>query len=75
MKIKNKLNERELELLNKINIIIENREYNWEELEEIKDNLVIRGEISNMDQNENPTSLSDEYSSLVDKFIEFINKE
>ena len=55
--------------------VIENREYNWEELEEIKDNLVIRGEISNMDKNENPTSLSDEYSSLVDKFIEFINKE
>lgn len=75
MKIKNKLNERELELLNKINIIIENREYNWEELEEIKDNLVIRGEISNMDKNENSTSLSDEYSNLVDKFIEFINKE
>ena len=75
MKIKNKLNEKELELLNKINIIIEDREYNWEDLEEIKEDIVFKGEISNMDKNENPTSLSDEYSNLVDRFIEFIDKE
>lgn len=71
MKIINRLNERELELLNKINIKIKDREYYLEELEEIKEEIVFNGEIRNMDKNENPTSLSEEYSNLADKFIEF----
>ena len=71
MKIINKLNERELELLNKIDIIIEDRDYQWEEIDDIKENIIFKGEISNMDKDENPTSLSEEYSSLADKFIEF----
>lgn len=71
MKVKNSLNEREIELLNKINIEIEDREYNFEELEEIKEEIVFKGEIANMDKNENPTALSEEYSNLADRFIEF----
>ncbi len=71
MKIINKLNERELELLKKIDIIIEDRDYQWEEIEDLKEDIVFKGEISNMDKDENPTSLSEEYSSLADKFIEF----
>ena len=71
MEIKNRLNKRELELLSKINIKIEDREYYFEELEEIKEEIVFKGEISNMDKNENPTALSGEYSNLADKFIEF----
>lgn len=71
MEIKNRLNKRELELLSKINIKIEDREYYFEELEEIKEEIVFKGEISNMNKNENPTALSEEYSNLADKFIEF----
>lgn len=71
MKVKNSLNEREIELLNKINIEIEDREYNFEELEEIKEEIVFKGEIANMDKKENPTALSEEYSNLADRFIEF----
>lgn len=71
MKVKNSLNKREIELLNKINIEIEDREYNFEELEEIKEEIVFKGEIANMDKNENQTALSEEYSNLADKFIKF----
>jgi len=71
MKIKNKLNKRELELLKNINIVIEDRNYEWEEIEEIKEDIVLNGEISNMDEEQNPTTLSNEYSNLADKFIEF----
>lgn len=74
MKIINNLSKREIELLNKIDIDIEDREYNWEEIDDIKEKIVLDGEISNMDKNENPTTLSEEYSNLVDKFIEFIVK-
>ena len=71
MKIIKSLDKREIELLDKINIKIEDREYYFEELEEIKEEIVFKGEISNMDKNENPTALSEEYSNLADKFIEF----
>lgn len=71
MKIINKLNERELELLKKIDIIIKDRDYQWEEIEDLKEDIVFKGEISNMDKDENPTPLSEEYSDLADKFIEF----
>ena len=74
MKIINNLSKREIELLNKIDIDIEDREYNWEEIDDIKEKIVLDGEISNMHKNENPTTLSEEYSNLVDKFIEFIVK-
>lgn len=71
MKIINRLNERELELLSKINIKIEDRDYKWQEIEDIKEDIVFKGEISNMDKNEDPTSLSKEYYDLAEKFIEF----
>ena len=71
MKILEKLNQRELELLKKIDIIIEDRDYEWEEIEEIKEDIVLNGEISNMDEKQNPTTLSEEYSNLADKFVEF----
>jgi hypothetical protein len=75
MKIINNLNEREIELLSKIDIEIEDRDYDWEEIEELKEKIVLDGEISNMDKNENPTTLSEEYSNLVDKFIEFEDED
>lgn len=71
MKIRNNLNEKEIELLKKINIKIEDRDYDIEELENIKEDIVFKGEICNFDKNENPTELSEKYSNLADKFIEF----
>lgn len=71
MKIKNSLNEKEIELLKKINIEIEDRDYDFDEIEDIKEDIVFKGEICNFDKNENPTELSDKYSELADKFIEF----
>lgn len=50
-----KLNKREITLLNKIDVNIE----------DIKKIIVLEGEISNMDKNENPTALSEEYSELA----------
>lgn len=75
MKILNKLNKRELELLDKINIKIEDRDYTWSELEELKENIVINGEISNLEgSNYSTTDIAMEYAYLVDKFIDFENK-
>lgn len=50
-----KLNKREITLLNKIGVNIE----------DIKKIIVLEGEISNMDKNENSTALSEEYSELA----------
>ena len=50
-----KLNKREITLLNKIDVNIE----------DIKKIIVLEGKISNMDKNENSTALSEEYSELA----------
>lgn len=50
-----KLNKREITLLNKIGVNIE----------DIKKIIVLEGKISNMDKNENSTALSEEYSELA----------
>ena len=75
MKILNKLNKRELELLDKIGIKIEDREYKWSELEELKEKVVVTGEISSLEgSNYATTDIAIEYAHLVDKFIDFENE-
>ncbi len=75
MKILNKLNKRELELLDKIGIKIEDREYKWSELEELKEKVVVNGEISSLEgSNYATTDIAIEYAHLVDKFIDFENE-
>lgn len=72
MKIKNKLTQRELELLENIDIKIEDIEYSWEDIEEIKSNIILNGEISNLKgENYETTSIATEYANLADKFLEF----
>lgn len=72
MKILNKLNKRELELLDKINIKIENREYTWSEIEQLKESIVVDGEISNLEgSGYSSTDIAMEYAHLIDKFIDF----
>lgn len=75
MKILDRLNKRDLELLDKINIKIEDREYNWSELEELKENIVVNGEISSLEGSDySTTDIAMEYAYLVDKFIDFENE-
>ncbi len=72
MKIKNRLTQRELELLEKIDIQIEDVDYSWEDIEEIKSNIVLKGEISNLKgENYETTLIANEYANLADKFLEF----
>ena len=70
MKIKNRLTQRELELLEKIDIQIEDVDYSWEDIEE--SNIVLKGEISNLKgENYETTLIANEYANLADKFLEF----
>lgn len=71
MKLINKLNERELELLKKININIEDREYSVDEIIQIADDTTLNGEISSLEgENYKSTAIAEEYANLVDKLIE-----
>lgn len=71
MKLINKLNERELELLKKININIEDREYSVDEIIQIGDDTTLNGEISSLEgENYKSTAIAEEYANLVDKLIE-----
>lgn len=75
MKLINKLNERELELLKKININIEDREYSVDEIIQIADDTTLNGEISNLEgENYKSTAIAEEYANLVDKLIELENE-
>lgn len=70
MKIKSKLTLRELELLERIGIEIRNIEYSWEELEDLKEDIIFKGEIANLKDDEE-TPLANEYANLADKFLQF----
>ncbi len=72
MELKSKLTEYELELLKKIGILIENREYNMEETGGIIDKLddAIR---DNLDKNEEFSSKALEYEKIQDKILEYEN--
>lgn len=76
MKLKNKLTEREIELLKKINIQLEERDYNTDEIIEITDNTVFLGEISNLEgEDYKTTDIANEYANLVDKLVKLSNTE
>ena len=76
MKLKNKLTEREIELLKKINIQLEDREYDTDDIIEMTDNTVLLGEISNLEgEDYKTTDIANEYANLVDKLVELSNVE
>lgn len=76
MKLKNKLTEREIELLKKINIQLEERDYNTDEIIEMTDNTVLLGEISNLEgEDYKTTDIANEYANLVDKLVKLSNTE
>lgn len=70
MKIKNKLNKNELDLLEKSNLIIEDKDYSNDEImkleEEIADIM-----LDHLDKKQDYTPLALEYEKIHDKFIEF----
>lgn len=68
MKINNKFDERQLELLKKINVDI-NNEYNKEGLEQLED-IVCEAMTDNLDINQDFTKLAEEYENILDIIVE-----
>lgn len=71
MKINKKFNERQIELLNKININID-LEYNLRELEELED-IVYNAMMDNLDSKQDFTPLAEEYENILDIIVELEN--
>lgn len=71
MKINKKFNERQIELLNKININID-LEYNLSELEELED-IVYNAMMDNLDSKQDFTPLAEEYENILDIIVELEN--
>ena len=76
MKVKNKLTEKEIELLKKIDIEITEKEYSTDDIIEMTDNTILLGEISNLKgEDYKTTDIANEYANLVDKLVELSNIE
>lgn len=71
MKISNKFNERQIELLEKINIDIY-KEYDERILEELEDN-VYDAMMDNLDKNQDFTPLAEEYERILDIVVDIEN--
>lgn len=71
MKINKKFNERQIELLNKLNINI-NLEYDSNKLEEIED-IVYNAMMDNLDTKQDFTPLAEEYENILDIIVEIEN--
>lgn len=71
MKINDKFNERQIDLLKKINIDI-NRDYDEETLEELEDN-VYDAMMDNLDKKQDFTPLAEEYERILDIIVEIEN--
>ena len=71
MKINNKFDKRQIELLEKINIDI-NVEYNENTLEELED-IVCDAMINKLDKNQDFTPLAEEYERILDIIVEIEN--
>lgn len=70
MKIKNKLNKNELDLLKKANLIIEDKDYNDDEIMELEEEIADIM-LDHLDKKQEYTPLALEYEKIHDKFIEF----
>lgn len=71
MKIDNKFNEREMELLENANIDI-NKEYNAEDLEEIED-IIYNKMMDNLTTKQDFTPLAEEYENILNIIVEIEN--
>ena len=66
-----KFNERQIELLEKINVNI-NTEYNEETLEELED-IVCDAMLDNLDKKQDFTPLAEEYEKILDIIVDIEN--
>lgn len=71
MKINDKFDERQIELLEKINIDI-NAEYNENTLEELED-IVCDAMLDNLDKKQDFTPLAEEYEKILDIIVDIEN--
>lgn len=71
MKINDKFNERQIELLEKINADI-TKDYNANTLEELED-IVYNAMMDNLDKKQDFTPLAEEYEQILDIVVEIEN--
>lgn len=71
MKINKKFDERQIELLEKINVNI-NQDYNENTLEEVED-AVYDAMMDNLDEKQDFTPLAEEYERILDIIVEIEN--
>ncbi len=71
MKINNKFDERQIELLEKIKVDV-NTNYNESSLEELED-IVCDAMLNNLDEKQDFTLLAEEYEKILDIIVELEN--
>ena len=71
MKINNKFDERQIELLEKIKVDV-NTNYNESSLEELED-IVCDVMLDNLDEKQDFTPLAEEYEKILDIIVELEN--
>ena len=71
MKINDKFDERQIELLEKININV-NYDYDASSLEELED-IVCDAMLDNLDEKQDFTPLAEEYERILDIIVEIEN--
>ena len=71
MRINKKFDERQIELLEKINIDI-NKDYNEKALEELED-TVYDAMMDNLDEKQDFTPLAEEYEKILDIIVDIEN--
>ena len=71
MKINNKFDERQIELLEKIKVDV-NTNYNESSLEELED-IVCDAMLDNLDEKQDFTPLAEEYEKILDIIVELEN--
>lgn len=71
MKINDKFNERQIGLLEKINVDI-TKEYNANTLEELED-IVYNAMMDNLDEKQDFTPLAEEYEKILDIIVDIEN--
>ena len=71
MKINDKFDERQIELLKKINVDV-NSDYDASSLEELED-IVCDAMLGNLDERQDFTPLAEEYESILDIIVEIEN--
>lgn len=71
MKLINILNERQLKLCSKANVIIENKEYSMEELYEFEQKLLEYLNLYCIDEEDEVTELGEEYEEIIDLLVDY----